>query len=242
MLNECGPEVLSSLFGNQAASSRPRKMPIDAARVIEYRSNSSKRTAGVVISGRYYREAKIAAAWRPAAHNLRALPATSLRPTRTRSARTRDTSGSERRLLKLRECPAQRGVSVRAQRTHRLPHRGCGRGAQREDAIHGYGITCATGSPRRPRIAQRWSGAELCRREMTSRSNFRGRRRLRRVELEWQLHLERAAHHWVTTIFASLTSFFHWLTSLLIRSRNCSGGPPDGIMPSAASHFFTPSE
>src|SRR3989304_3683019 len=36
------------------------------------------------------------------------------------------------------------------------------------------------------------------------------------------------------TIFASLTTFFHFAVSLLIRSKNSSGGPPASSSPSCA--------
>src|SRR3989304_4750699 len=40
------------------------------------------------------------------------------------------------------------------------------------------------------------------------------------------------------TIFASLTTIFHFAVSLLIRSRNSSGGPPASSSPSRASQLF----
>ena len=48
--------------------------------------------------------------------------------------------------------------------------------------------------------------------------------------------------YFAITMFASFTTLFHCSTSLLTRSRNCSGGPPAATMPSAASHFLTASD
>src|SRR3972149_7223004 len=44
--------------------------------------------------------------------------------------------------------------------------------------------------------------------------------------------------HLGMTIFASLTTFFHFAVSLLIRSKNSSGGPPASSSPSRSSPFF----